>query len=192
MESRVRDVVAAVDSLIQAGPTRGYFPSPEKSIVLVRPADQAAAESHLEGFQFEYQAGPQYLGSILGAKISRDAWLAAKIDTWIAAIRTLAKIAKRYAQTSYVGMARSLQMECSHKWKASATVIENRDTSLPNAEAKKRFPQRNGLSTSPNNNMFNPRATRQRLRAEARLRQRKKRSLDGQDYIVHLHKQEWT
>jgi hypothetical protein len=29
-----------------------------------------------------------------------------------------------------------------HKWKASATVVENRDTSLPNAEAKRKFRER--------------------------------------------------
>jgi hypothetical protein len=54
MEGRASNVAAAMSSLIQAGPARGYFPSPEKSIVLVRPADQAAAHSHLE--EFRYQA----------------------------------------------------------------------------------------------------------------------------------------
>jgi hypothetical protein len=48
MEGRASNMAAA-DSLIQAGPAREYFPSPEKSIVLVRPADQAAVKSHLEG-----------------------------------------------------------------------------------------------------------------------------------------------
>jgi hypothetical protein len=111
MEGRASDVAAAMASLIQAGPARGYFPSPEKSVVLVRPADQLAAHSHLEDFQFRYQAGARYLGSFLGAESERDAWLAAKIDTWISAVQTLVKIAKRYPQMAYAGMARSFQME---------------------------------------------------------------------------------
>jgi hypothetical protein len=81
MEGRASNVAAAMASLIQDGPVRGYFPSPKKSIVLVRPADQAAAHSHLGEFQSRYQAGARYLGSFLGAESERDAWLAAKIDT---------------------------------------------------------------------------------------------------------------
>jgi DNA-binding phage protein len=79
--------------------------------VLVRPADQATTKSHLEAFQFKYQAGARHLGSFLGDEGERDAWLTAKIDTWISAVRTLGKMAKRYPQMSYTGMARSLQME---------------------------------------------------------------------------------
>jgi hypothetical protein len=94
-------------SLVRAGSAREYFPSPEKSIVLVRPADQAAVKSHLETFQFKYQAGARYLGSFLGNEGERGAWLATKIDTWISSVRTLGKMAKRYPQTLYAGMARS-------------------------------------------------------------------------------------
>jgi hypothetical protein len=124
MEGRASNVAAAMASLIQAGSARGYFPSPEKSIMLVRPADQAAAKSHLEDFQFTYQAGVRYLGSFLGTKSERDAWLATKIDTWISTVWTLGKIAKRYPQTSYAGMARSLQME----WQYTLHVIPDVDT----------------------------------------------------------------
>jgi hypothetical protein len=77
MEGRASNVAAAMASLVRAGPARGYFPSPEKSIVLVSPADQAAAKSHLEAFQFKYQAGARYLGSFLGDEGEWDAWLAA-------------------------------------------------------------------------------------------------------------------
>jgi hypothetical protein len=81
MEGRASDVAAAMASLLRARPAREYFPSPENRIVLVRPADQAAAKSHLEAFQFKYQAGARYLGSFLGDEGERDAWLTAKIDT---------------------------------------------------------------------------------------------------------------
>jgi hypothetical protein len=116
MEGRASAVTAAMDSLVQAGPARGYFPSPEKSVVL---ADYVAASSRLARFNFAYKDGGRYLGSFLGADTARGEWLSDKILTWIEAVRILAKIAKQYPQTAYSGMARSLQME----WQYTLRVI---------------------------------------------------------------------
>jgi hypothetical protein len=57
MEGRASTVAAAMDSLVQAGPARGYFPSPEKSVMLVRPEDYVAASSRLARFDFAYKDG---------------------------------------------------------------------------------------------------------------------------------------
>jgi hypothetical protein len=119
LEGHASDVAAAMARLARTGPARGYFPSPVKSIVLVRLAGQTASKSHLEAFQFRYQAGGRYLGSFLGDEGERDVWLAAKIYTWILALRILGKIAKRYPQTSYAGMTCSLQTE----WQYTLHVI---------------------------------------------------------------------
>jgi hypothetical protein len=95
MEGRASAVTAAMGSLVQAGPARGYFPLPEKSVVLVRPADFVAASSRIARFDFAYKDGARYLGSFLGAETAWDEWLSDKILTWIDAVRILAKIAKR-------------------------------------------------------------------------------------------------
>jgi hypothetical protein len=39
----------------------------------------------------------------------------------------------------------------SHRWKENATAVTNRDINLPIAGAKRKFRERNGLLTSPNN-----------------------------------------
>jgi hypothetical protein len=119
MEGPASAVAEAFKHLAQAGPARGYFPAPEKSILIARPEDQAAAATHLERFEFDYRDGARYLGSFLGATSTRDEWLDEKLATWIAAVRTLAKLAKRYPQTAYTGMSRSLQME----WQYTLWVI---------------------------------------------------------------------
>jgi hypothetical protein len=81
-------VAKAFEHLDQAGPARGYFPAPEKSILIARPEDQATAASHLKRFEFDYRDGARYLGSFLGADSTRDEWLDEKLETWIAAVRT--------------------------------------------------------------------------------------------------------
>jgi hypothetical protein len=80
-----------------------------------------AASSRIErfDFDFEYKDGAHYLGSFLGAETARDAWLADTISTWTDAVRILAKIAKCYPQTAYVGMSRSFHME----WQYTLRVI---------------------------------------------------------------------
>jgi hypothetical protein len=96
MEGPASAVAEAFAHLAQAGPARGYFPAPEKSILLARPEDQAAAATHLEHFEFDFMDETRYLGSFFGATSTRDEWLDKKLETWITAVRILAKIAKRY------------------------------------------------------------------------------------------------
>jgi hypothetical protein len=46
-------------------------------------------------------------------------WIDEKIDGWISSVETLVKVAKRYPQTVYAGLTRSLQME----WQYTLRVV---------------------------------------------------------------------
>jgi hypothetical protein len=80
-------------------------------VVIAREEDRPSAETLLAGIQFRYKVGASYLGSYLGADSLRDAWLEEKLDAWVAAVCDLGKIARRYPQTAYAGVTRSLQMK---------------------------------------------------------------------------------
>jgi hypothetical protein len=100
-----------VATLEQLGPERGYFPEPAKSIVIVRPDEQAAARQHLQEYHFQYHDGYRYVGGYIGTKESREEWLLPQIQKWKEGVETLARVARRFPQTAYAGLSKSLQSE---------------------------------------------------------------------------------
>jgi hypothetical protein len=104
-------IARCMSLLEELGPARGYFPEPSKSILISDPEKQADARHHLTGFAFKYVDGSRYVGSFIGTDEARDAWLQPQIEDWIFGIKQLAKVAQRFPQTAYCGLAKSLQME---------------------------------------------------------------------------------
>jgi len=104
--------IARVMRLLQVeGPPRGYFPEPAKSILVCDPSVRTAAEAALMEFNFSFADGFRYVGGFMGTEAAREAWLAPQIATWVNGIRQLSKVAARYPQTAFAGLARSLQSE---------------------------------------------------------------------------------
>jgi hypothetical protein len=110
-DGKVSEVAAVTRLLMQRGPTRGYFLNTAKSVVVCKPTDQAEVEAALSRFNFTYCEGTRYLGGFVGSKSSREKWLAPKIQRWIRGVTRLSTIAKRYPQTAYAGLTKSLQSE---------------------------------------------------------------------------------
>ena len=73
---------------------------------------RAGVQQLLEKFQFRYADGHRYVGGYIGSRATRDQWLAPQIEQWVRAVKSLAKVARRYPQTAYAGLALSLQ----HEW----------------------------------------------------------------------------
>ena len=57
-----RGIAKSMDLLQRLGPARGYFPEPEKSILICNPSDAERAQQTLERFHFRICEGHRYLG----------------------------------------------------------------------------------------------------------------------------------
>lgn len=127
---RTGDIAKVMARLQEWGPARGYFPEPEKSVFIVRPEDEADAKALLQDFNFRYKDGSRYVGGFIGSRARLLEWLEPKIQEWVAAIKTLSRVAKRFPQTAYTGLVRSLQME----WTYVQRVIPNIEDSFAPVE----------------------------------------------------------
>ena len=114
MAGRVSRIAAAMRLLETLGPARGYFPEASKSIFIVRPEDEAQSKVVLREFNFKYTSGNRYIGGFIGSAEKLDEWLTPQIDKWVAGIRILGRAAKKYPQTAYSGLVRSLQTEWTY------------------------------------------------------------------------------
>ena len=97
--------------LLELGPQRGYFPEPEKSVLITPPTATPDSLAALEEFHFQKEAGHRYVGGFVGSMDAEQAWLAPQIQAWVDGVDRLAKIAKRFPQTAFAGLSRSLQSE---------------------------------------------------------------------------------
>jgi hypothetical protein len=111
MGRSTKDIATAMHLLQQLGPARGYFPEPEKSIVVCPSASLEAARQDLAAFDFRFSTGHRYLGGFLGDATLRQDWIRPQVEQWEEGVRVLAKIAKRFPQTAYAGLSQSLQSE---------------------------------------------------------------------------------
>lgn len=111
MAGKVSGIACATSLLQRFGPDRGYFPEPEKSILICRDADQSQAKRQLSAYHFQYTTGARYLGGFIGSPHDQAEWLKPQIDAWCFGVRALAKAAVQYPQTAYAGLCKSLQSE---------------------------------------------------------------------------------
>ena len=54
---------------------------------------------------------PRYLGGFVDAASKRATWLAEQVETWWYGVKRLAMVARRFPQTAYAGLTKSLQFE---------------------------------------------------------------------------------
>jgi len=86
----------------------------------------------MEEFNFTYTDGNRYVGGFIGAPDTRGEWLDTQITKWSENVRQLAQIAKRYPQTAFAGLSKSLQAE----WQYLQRVTPNcKDSFGPIEEA---------------------------------------------------------
>jgi len=97
--------------LQQLGSTYGYFPEASKSVIVVSPSHQSAAQALCSILGVKVCTSHCYLGSFLGKPTKLDSRLLPKIDHWLLGIHQLAKAAKQYPQAAYAALQESLQME---------------------------------------------------------------------------------
>jgi hypothetical protein len=105
------DIAPAMRLLEKLGPLRGYYPEPAKSILICDCDAEDPRLEVLEEFDFQRRDGCRYVGGFIGTDEARQEWLAPKIQKWVHGVERLAKVAKRFPQTAYAGLSKSLQME---------------------------------------------------------------------------------
>ena len=67
------EIRRAMGLLEELGPAGGYFPEPAKSLLVAREAQLPELSRALQGLNFQYRMGAQYLGSFIGNPASCQA-----------------------------------------------------------------------------------------------------------------------
>ena len=120
--SRIRTTMKL---LMKWGPARGYFPEPAKSIVVVDDTQRERCQVLLREFDFRYTDGHRYVGGYIGSDKARSDWIDPQIQQWVKGIKALAKVARRYPQTAYAGLQKSLQSEWMYLQRVTDRVSDD-------------------------------------------------------------------
>ena len=101
------------DELMGSGPPLGYFPSPPKCWLIVKPEkEQAAKEIFSETVINITTEGRKHLGAALGSRDFLEEYVGEKVEEWVAQVARLAKFATTQPQSSYAAFVFGLR----HRW----------------------------------------------------------------------------
>ena len=96
----------------ECGPKIGYHPEPSKSVLMVSPANIDRARHVFKDIpDLKIVSGHRYLGGFIGTADTQSAWVNESVEKWTEAVRSMSAVAEHYPQTTFVGMAKSLQQE---------------------------------------------------------------------------------
>ncbi len=111
--------------LMEKGPSVGYFPEPEKLYHICPKEEEAEARAAFEeaGLHVNFCRGKRYIGGFVSLEAMLEHWLDPKVKKWVTGVEILARIALRFPQTAYVGLALSLQAE----WQYICRVVPGAD-----------------------------------------------------------------
>ena len=122
MAGPLEDVAAAMRLLQAQGPARGYYPEPDKSVLISDLDPTHPGLAVLSEFNFRYAAGHRYVGGFIGSAEAQRQWLAPQIQKWAQGVESLARVATRFPQTAYAGLVKSLQSEWQYLQRVSPGV----------------------------------------------------------------------
>ena len=122
MAGPVEGIKTAQGLLLELGPRRGYFPEPDKSILISPIATPPSALESLAEFNFRHSEGHRYVGGFVGSGAAEAAWVDPQVRQWIAGVHSLAAAARRYPQTAYAGLSRSLQAEWQYLQRVTPNI----------------------------------------------------------------------
>ena len=127
MAGPVEDIAGAMEHLQRWGPARGYFPEPSKSIMICSPEHHEVLEERMgaKGLHFKYSVGHRYIGGFIGSEDARREWVEEQVEQWTEGVDVLARVAHRFPQTAYAGLAKSLQHEWQYLQRVTPAVAES-------------------------------------------------------------------
>ena len=111
----IPNVIKWFSVLIEKGPVFGYFPEPQKSIVVVQPTEAERVGRMLqETFASncpKVVTGQRLLGGHLGDAAGKRQYVRDKVEHWVSLIQKLADIAVHDPQAAYIALVCSVQCE---------------------------------------------------------------------------------
>ncbi|KAL5261580.1 hypothetical protein ACHWQZ_G007326 [Mnemiopsis leidyi] len=91
------------EALQKYGPKMGYFPQPEKTILIIKdPTKQDFFKSLFPGIKVTAE-GHRYLGSFIGTKKATESYVATKVEEWVQDIKDISTAASSEPQLAYAG-----------------------------------------------------------------------------------------
>ena len=96
-------VLAWWKELQKIGPGYGYFPKPEKSVLVVKTVTKFEEARNLFGSLRITLEGSRYLGGAIGSESFKEVYVKKKADEWINDIEQISEIAKIEPQIAYCG-----------------------------------------------------------------------------------------
>ena len=104
------------------GPLFGYFPSAQKSWILVKEEFLSDTDRVFSGSGVNITTeGKSYLGAPLGTTSSKESAIADKVNQWVKEIDLLAKIAHSQPQSPYCALTNGLMS----RWNYLMRVVPN-------------------------------------------------------------------
>ena len=103
------------NKLVEVGPRYGYFPNPNKCVLIVKSESMKEKANEIFG-KFGIQItcrGQRHLGAIVGTQEYKEEYIREKVGEWKEDVKTLASIAKTEPQGAYSAMVFAIQ----HRWK---------------------------------------------------------------------------
>ena len=122
MNGDAKDVARAFSLLQRWGPGVGYFPEPEKSVVICPANRRPQIQEALRQFNFRYAEGTRYVGGYIGSADTRESWLDAQVQAWANGVCKLAQVAVKFPQSAYAGLVHSYQHEWQYLQRVTAGV----------------------------------------------------------------------
>jgi hypothetical protein len=111
----VNKLIEWFQRLIELGPDFGYFPEPQKSVVVVKPTEVEGVQQLMqEAFPVncpKVTTDQRLLGGHLGDATGKRRYVRDKVEKWVRLINQLAAVAIHHPQAAYTALTRSVQCE---------------------------------------------------------------------------------
>ena len=85
--------------LQEVGPKFGYYPEPDKCILIVPEDSLEKAKAEFADLQFKIKTRHRYLGGFIGEKEARDEWIQELTENWSLAVKEIGFVARAYPHT---------------------------------------------------------------------------------------------
>ena len=89
------------------GPSQGYFPEPNKSILVQSPRNPQRVDAYFRGMRVRVFTISYYLGGFIGDPGSEKVWLDKRVKGWTDSEEVLAEVVRIHLQRSYTGLENS-------------------------------------------------------------------------------------
>ena len=89
------------DRLGKQGPKYGYYPLPQKTVLIVKEHMKIYADQLFKGTGVKIStSGEKHLGATIGSKKFRKEYISKKVQSWVEDVQELSRIAKDEPQAS--------------------------------------------------------------------------------------------